>query len=251
MPRESSPRDAGATAALTRADLAALLAVLAHDLRNPLSALLTNVNFAHGSRDHGLAHEVAAALSDASLSCSVLGQLIGNIDVLSAVLAELPALPSVIGGRELVAEAVSRVAPLAALAGVRVDLTSPAPWPDVLVDRTFGVRALENLLANAIQFSPARAAVRISCEADADRCVICIEDDGPVIPEALREVVLTAAGQLIAKSTYSARYGRGLGLYCAAEAARMGGAELLAGERAGGSAFTLTAPTASAVSAPR
>ena len=68
-------------------ELATLLAMLAHDLRNPLAALLTNINFARTARSaHG--REVEAALSDAALSCAVLTQLIGNIDVLSVAMVQ-------------------------------------------------------------------------------------------------------------------------------------------------------------------
>src|SRR5581483_8653 len=62
--------------------LSELMALFAHDMRNPLSALLTNVNFIRAAL-RGRAPELEEALADSALSCSMLGQVIGNLDVLS------------------------------------------------------------------------------------------------------------------------------------------------------------------------
>jgi hypothetical protein len=56
--------------------------------------------------------------------------------------------------------------------------------------------------------------------------------------------VLTVEGQSEAKKRYEARYGRGLGLYCAAQAARIGGAELTVGEGDGRFRIELWGPHA-------
>src|SRR6267378_720347 len=61
--------------------LSELLALLAHDLRNPLSAVLTNVNFVKSTM-RGRAPDIEEALGDSALSCATLGQVIGNLDVL-------------------------------------------------------------------------------------------------------------------------------------------------------------------------
>jgi hypothetical protein len=58
-------------------------------------------------------------------------------------------------------------------------------------------------------------------------------DQGPVVPPEFRESVLVEEGQVAAKTRYEARYGRGLGLYCAGQAARIAGAELILGEAEG------------------
>ena len=48
-----------------------LMAILAHDMRNPLSALLTNIHFVQ-SVARGSTLEVDEALSDSALSCTIL-----------------------------------------------------------------------------------------------------------------------------------------------------------------------------------
>lgn len=219
--------------------------MMAHDLRNPLSALLTNVNFARGAVSTR-PEDVDAALSDASLSCALLTQLIGNIDVLSAVLAELPPLRRLLRARELADQAIFRMSPLAPLADLQIEHVA-SPWsPMFLLDPVFVGRALDNLLANALQFAPRRSVVGVTCVAEGDCGFVEVTDEGPLIPEDLRALVLTADGQDVAKATFKARYGRGLGLYCAAEAARLAGAELVIGERDGRAVFKLSAPLAPA-----
>ena len=82
----------------------------------------------------------------------------------------------------------------------------------------------------------------IECAATADRGILLILDDGPDVPADLRNLAISPEWQGQAKLRYEARYGRGLGLYCASEAARIAGAELTIGNRAGRSTFELSAP---------
>jgi len=74
--------------------------------------------------------------------------------------------------------------------------------------------------------------------------IIIVLDDGPVVPPELRSWALLMEAQNDAKRRFEARYGRGLGLYCAAQAARIAGARVALGERAGGSMFELSGPLA-------
>jgi len=113
-----------------------------------------------------------------------------------------------------------------------------------VVEPTFFGRALDNLVANAIQYSPTGGEIRIECHEGNGRGAVVVVDQGPVVPIELREQALEAGWQGQAKQRYEARYGRGVGLYCAAEAARLAGAELKIAEREGQSTFELSAPLA-------
>jgi signal transduction histidine kinase len=219
------------------------LALLAHDLRNPLSALLTNVNFVRGAVVSE-AIEVQDALSDSALSCAILAFFIGNLDVLGRSLSEAPPprRPTVAG--PAVRDAAARLGQYAALLGVEVQIAPGPPTMTLLVDPAFFGRALDNLIANALQYSPTKGKIQIEWTAEKDRGVVTVIDDGPRVPVELREMALEAEGQTAAKQRYDARYGRGLGLYCAAEAARISGAEVVIGERGGHSALEISAPLA-------
>jgi signal transduction histidine kinase len=217
-----------------------LLSLLAHDLRNPLSAILTNVNFIRSVQ--GRAPEVEEALSDTAISCTMLGHVIGTLDVLSRSFstASLAARPT--GARQTADDTAIRFAPEAALVGVRIELAEGPHAPILLVEPTFFGRALDSLVANALQYSPANGRVRIECTESGNRGTVMILDDGPAVPTELRHLAVSAEWQNEAKQHYEARYGRGLGLFSAAEAARIAGAEFHIGERDGRSAFELSAP---------
>jgi signal transduction histidine kinase len=214
---------------------------LAHDLRNPLSALLTNIDFV-GRSMKGQAPPLEEALSDSALSCAMLGQVIGNLDVLSRAFSGAPLVRHPTPARQAADEAAVRFAPQAAVidARIEVDHAAEAP-PTLLVEPTFFGRALDNLLANALQYSPAKGSIRIEVSSVGDRGSLIILDDGPAVPAELRARATSGEWQGQAKLLYEARYGRGLGLYCASEAARLAGAELEIGDRDGRASFRLSA----------
>ena len=62
-----------------------LIALVAHDLRNPLSALHSNVSFVANSTDVG-DPERQEALDDAGVSCEALAHIIDNLDIVSQFL---------------------------------------------------------------------------------------------------------------------------------------------------------------------
>jgi K+-sensing histidine kinase KdpD len=225
---------------LPDAKLPELLALLAHDLRNPLAALLTNISFVRSTLKPG-ATEVEEALSDSALSCAMLAFFVGNLDVLGRSLSDSspPRRPTF--ARRAVSDAVLRFGPHATLLGVRVEVLPGPHVPTVLVDPGFFGRALDNLIANALQYSPPKGTVEIECLVRGDRGVVIVTDEGPTVPVELRELALLAEEQTQAKQRYEARYGRGLGLYCAAEAARIAGAEVVIGEHRGRSALEISA----------
>src|SRR5690349_19506637 len=88
-------------------ELSELMALLAHDLRNPLSALLTNLNFVRSAMRDG-APELQEALSDSALSCAMLSQYIGNLDVLARSLVDAPPRRRATDLHQAAEEAVAR-----------------------------------------------------------------------------------------------------------------------------------------------
>ena len=209
-----------------------LMAILVHDMRNPLSALLTNIHFVQ-SLASGSSLDVEEALTDSALSCTILGQLIANLEVVGRAFGSSRPAPTVVGTREAAGQALARAAPQATLARIEVAIAQGSRGASVLVEPVLFGHALDNLMANALQYSPANGKVVIELMQTDQRAGVRVTDGGPAVPPEFRERVLTIEGQSAAKKKYEARYGRGLGLYCAAQAARIAGAELTLGERDG------------------
>jgi len=74
-------------------------------------------------------------------------------------------------------------------------------------------RLIENLLDNALRYTPARGRVRVTADASGDHVELRIADEGPGIPEAQRSRVFEKYARLDRPDDRAQeRFGRGLGL---------------------------------------
>lgn len=226
--------------------LGQLLGLVAHDLRNPLAALLSNVEFLGGEVSEPDA-EVADAVNDSLVSLEGLVLVIDNLNTLGLALSgSLGA-----GDRRghvaaLVLSAVEQCDRLSKSHGVKVVIDDSARRESLgsVTHRDLIERSLSNLLRNGLQHAPPGSVVTVSCSPDTGRVFLCVEDHGHPLPAEHAQGAFTAEGQLLAKSGHAWRYGRGLGLYCAAITARGAGGTVRVAEcRHGGScAFELEVP---------
>jgi len=231
---------------LEPAVLGELLGLLAHDLRNPLSALHSNLGFlksvvASGEKD------LLEAIDDSVVSCEGLAHIIDNIDLVGRAFRDHAHLGPV--GAEiqpLIENVVTASANMAQSHGVHVELAElPGGTAAARGARDPLERAITNLLRNSVQHSPPNGTVRVSGRREPKSFVVTITDSGARLP-AGDDVPFTAAGQVQAKSAPTGRYSRGLGLYCAALAAAAGHAVVRSIEPTAGAknAFELSIETA-------
>ena len=174
----------------------------------------------------------------------MLSQFIGNLDVVAGGLLDSAPLRRPTAARQAVAESVARLKLQSASVEIDVQILPGHHAPQLMVEPSFFGRALDNLVANSLQYAPPKSQVKIECVARRDRGYVLVADDGPAVPREYREQVLTGAGQSIAKQLFEARYGRGIGLFCASQAARVAGAEVTLSDRAGRSLLEISAPLA-------
>lgn len=221
-----------------------LLALVAHDLRNPLSALHSNIGYLAGS-EQGVDPESREALDDAALSCECLVVIIDNLDVVARQLVGKGTVPlmrfSIAGA---VAEAVSRCERIAASHGCQIAFAqAPAAHAvQVRSNRDFLSRALVNILLNSVQHAGgSKVDVELLVGSKGD-VTVAITDSGQPLPPEERDRAFLAAGQLQAKTTGNGRYSRGLGLYVARLAAEAAGAKLSAMTLGQRNRFALTLP---------
>jgi len=206
-----------------------LLALIVHDLRNPLSALHSNASFLQTARDT-TSPDAKEALEDVSASCEALGHIIDNVELLALALrGERRFEQNSFTVRELIADALGRSRSLATSYGVRVEFT---PTADVDVklstSREMLGRALGNLIKNGIQHAQDGIAVRVSAHLAGSKAVLLVEDGGAAVAPDFLDKAFTAEGQVSAKGQVGARYSRGAGLFAARLAAEAAGAEVRA-----------------------
>lgn len=222
--------------------LSELLGLLAHDLRNPLSALHSNVGFLNSVlRD--IDNDTREALSDTLVSCDGLASIIDNLELLSqSLIGARGGATAPVNLHPIVAQGVRRSEALAKSHGMRLALGEEQEG-QLLVqsNREMLELAFGNLLRNAIQHGAPSAPVCVRIERRGPEAVVRVEDAGQPVDPDLSDEVFSAAGQVRCKGMSSGRYGRGLGLFCARVAAAAAGARVaaVASPSASGNVFEL------------
>jgi signal transduction histidine kinase len=87
-----------------------------------------------------------------------------------------------------VQDRLAMIEDLARARGVELELDGEGPVP-VLGERESLASMVDNLINNAIKYSPGNGTVRVRVAREGDRAVLTVADQGPGIPPALRERV--------------------------------------------------------------
>ncbi|MCY1023596.1 HAMP domain-containing sensor histidine kinase [Pyxidicoccus sp. MSG2] len=216
-----------------------LIADAAHELRTPLSLMRTTMDLA--LRREREPEELRASLREARREVERLAVLAGSLLDLASV------------GRGawdrkkgdlavVVAQAVEGARAEAERRGLLIHLDAPEP-AEAHFDAGGLRQAVDNLLANALKFSPEGGEIRVRLSREAERYRVSVSDDGPGIPPAAREAVFAPFHRLA--DTAAGRPGVGLGLAIVREvAAKHGGRAYVADSAAGGAEVVLEVPVA-------
>jgi len=130
---------------------------------------------------------------------------------------------------EVVKRAIDQAGPLADLARVSIETSLPDEPVQVEGDEFILRSAVTNLLENAIDFSPADAAVAVRLEISGETAQLHIDDCGAGIPEFAREKIFDRFYSL--RHHTSGRKGSGLGLTLVREAAELHGGSITLEDR--------------------
>ncbi len=239
-----------------RDELTEALLLLAHDIKNPLAAIVTNLGYVRNVVD-GLANgavpdqselgDVHEALLDARLACDAMQRFVGNLEVIArdgAPRSIPPADPPPVDVAAIADEVADRHRASAAARRVTIEVkteaSADARWASG--DRDGCLRAVDNIVANAVQHAPASTTIRVEVVCRGDEVGVLVVDQGLVVPLELRAAAVSRAGQGTSKGRPEARYGRGLALHAAGLAARVAGGRLDIGDRDGQSALAVLLP---------
>ena len=160
-----------------------LIANVSHDLRTPLTSLqgyLETLSLKEGTLS---AEEQRAYLGIAIAHSQQLGHLIAELFELTKLNSQemRPHLePFALG--ELVQDVVQTLTLVAEKRHVHLDMHGPADLPCVSGDIGLIERVLENLIENAIRYTPAGGTVTVSLQLQHERVMTQISDTGCGIP---------------------------------------------------------------------
>jgi PAS domain S-box-containing protein len=211
------------------------IAVLGHDLRNPLASVAAGTRFL--ARHPEKAGEIAAQIEQ---SISRMSELIENVldfargrlggGFITTRDSEEPLEPSLLQ----VIEELRSVSPERNLA-VDIDLREP-----VECDRQRIGQLLSNLLGNAFVYGAPNAPIQVHARADGGQLKLSVTNFGEVIePSALERLFQP----FFRGGVRDKREGVGLGLYICSEIAKAHGGTIDVTSESGTTSFTLRIPT--------
>lgn len=185
-----------------------LAQMLAHDMRNPLAAIVANLSFLdHACRNAD--RDVRETIADLQESANVLHHLVENLVTIAALEAPDAGSHRVrVSLREVARAAVQAVAPNSRVS-VRVDEWGPDA--EVLADASKLVLAATHLALNGVRHSQQGAEVVLSVERRGGHAALTLSDEGT--PFGPPEEHFTREAQVDMKLRPGSRYERGLGLY--------------------------------------
>jgi len=212
----------------------ALLASVSHDLRTPLTSIRATAAEmrAQGSEQGAIIEEEAERLN----------RFVTDLLDLSRIRAgALPVAPEINAADDLIGAALLEVRGLPGGDQIDVHLPPGEVAPAGKFDFVLALRALVNLLDNALGHTPAGANVTLELLLTPDRLLLEVRDRGPGVPPEDRERIFEPFFR--GRANDRPRRGAGLGLAIARSLAQAQGGGLTYRSRTdGGSVFSLSLP---------
>jgi signal transduction histidine kinase len=214
-----------------------LVHMLVHDLRSPLQALALFLPSLAEQVQAGLEPVWQARLDKAQGAIDRLIQMVSEVlDVSRLEAGQMPLVLEALDLAQVAREALDHLQPLAGQRELRLEADGRVTaWGD----RRLVFRIFQNLLGNALKFTPDGGQVRVLLRQEGPWAGARVEDDGSGIPLEAQARVFEKFGQAGAETAWST----GLGLpFCRLAVTAQGGRMGLESEPGRGSRFWFRLP---------
>jgi signal transduction histidine kinase len=216
------------------------LAILSHDLRTPLGAIITSTRFMLDAG--GLEEPHRTLVTRASSSARRMNQMV--LDLVEFTRTRLgdaiPVVRAEVDARRLVHDVVQEIAASYPDSIVQVETRGnlSGAWD---ADRL--TQALTNLVGNAVQHGAAGTPIRVSAYGSVDEVIFSVHNEGPPIPAEQQATIFQEGQRVGARSPAADRRHQGLGLYIVERiVAAHGGTVSLRSTSGEGTTFTIRLP---------
>ncbi|HUQ07443.1 MAG TPA: HAMP domain-containing sensor histidine kinase [Kofleriaceae bacterium] len=212
-------REANETAQRAAAARDELMGVVAHDLRNPLGAIMMKAELLEHGSDVERVRRQAASIASVAKRMEHLIKSMLDVTTLEAGRFTVSPEPCAVTG--LVRDATDIFAAQAASRGVTLEPVVPDAALQVRADRERVLQVLSNLVGNALKFTPADGRVTLAVQREDGFARFTVTDTGPGIPDEDRARIFdrywkretggtkgTGLGLFIAKGIVDAHDGR-------------------------------------------
>ena len=191
-----------------------VLAVVSHDLRNPVHAIAMAASFTlellpNEPGDGKMARSQVETIQRAATRATTL--IRDLLDLTRIESGRLTVDPVATEPAGLVADALEEVRPLARRKNVQLLVEVESGLPTVMLDRSRIGQVFSNVLGNAVKFSPEGSEVRVRASREGSEVQFTVADSGPGISQDHLPFVFNRYWQ--APETQS--LGTGLGLFIA------------------------------------
>ncbi|MFO1488872.1 MAG: HAMP domain-containing sensor histidine kinase [Verrucomicrobiota bacterium] len=184
------------------------LGIAAHDLKNPLTVIAGSAELVMMSRDQAMIDKLSRNIIGAATR---MRDLIGNLLDVNAI--EQGKFTSNIEPCDLSAlarQSVENNQASATRKQIQLHLGF-SPGVQALADRNAALQILDNLISNALKYSPSQTTVQVIVENRSGKAVVSVKDEGPGISEADQKKLFGKFTRLTARPT-GGESSTGLGL---------------------------------------
>lgn len=186
-----------------------LMRMMVHDLRSPLSSTLTSLEYLKAITGDVLEGDHVKLLDIATNSADKMLKLVNAIlDVNRLKSGAMPLVRNVVDLIDLVREVVDEMDVLAGEKDIKISVDIPSNLPPIDVDPGLIARVIQNLVNNAIKFTPEEGFIHLKAwqlQDDPEKLVMSVRDSGPGIPLEIRD-------RLFQEFVTGMQAGRGSGL---------------------------------------
>ena len=182
--------------------------MLIHDLKGPLSEVVANLDIL----SYSIRDENREFLESAQIGCDRAVRMVSNLVSINKIEdGRIRLIKEELSPASLLEEAVTGIKGLAANKGISIGKYIEPELPSMMADRVLVLRVLQNLLTNALSYSPSSSTISTSCSMKDGEICFTVSDEGQGIPEDQQDIVFDKYARL--SSRHDSLVGTGLGLY--------------------------------------
>ncbi|KYG06880.1 histidine kinase [Sorangium cellulosum] len=214
-----------------------LMGIVAHDLRNPLSAITLKAARLRRAADSEQVRQQAESIENVAKR---MEQLIRTmLDAATLETSKFSVTPAPCAVDDLLRETLELFGPLAESKQVRIEQSVSAPGLVISAERGRVLQVLSNLVGNALKFTPQGGRVTLSVDRESEVARFGVIDTGPGIPREDLQSIFERFWKVEAPG----ERGTGLGLYIAKGIVDAHGGRIWAESEVGrGARFYVTLP---------
>jgi signal transduction histidine kinase len=227
------------------------VSIASHELRTPMTAIKSYLWLCLYKQQVTVPDTVREHIRIAYNATERLLELVKDLLTLSQLESQhLPLKTKSVTLRELVDRVISELTTLVESKSLKISVIQTAEDTSCIVDEGKVINILQNLLGNAIKFSPIEGEVEVVIGGDAYQVVVHVSDNGPGISKSDQERLFQKFGVIQQSYRKSPESGTGLGLYISQQFAKLHRGVISMTSTLGvGSTFTLRLPRQLALNA--